>query len=66
MKVNACRAPLPGYAGDQEDILFLVRKMELKTFAQVEEVYHRFFPRDQIPEQSRLSIEGVLEKARSP
>jgi len=33
MKVNACRAPLPGYAGDQEDILFLVRKMELKTFA---------------------------------
>ncbi len=65
MKVNACRAPLPGYAGDQEDILFLVRKMELKSFGRVEEVYHRFFPRDEIPELCRLAIEAVLGKARS-
>ena len=66
MKINACRAPLPGYAGDQEDILFLVRKMELKTIGQVEEVYRRFFPRGEIPEQSRLAIEAILEKAHSP
>jgi hypothetical protein len=65
LKVNACRAPLPGYAGDREDILFLVRKMELKTLAQVEEVYHQFFPRDEISEQSRLAIEAILGKVRS-
>jgi hypothetical protein len=66
LKVRACRAPLPGYAGDQEDILFLVRKMELRSLGQVEEVYHRFFPRDEIDDRSRLSIEAILEKARTP
>jgi len=62
LKVQACRAPLPGYAGDQEDILFLVRKMELKTLAEVEKHYHRFFPRDELPERCRIAIEAILEK----
>jgi len=66
LKVHACRAPLPGYSGDQEDILFLVRKMGLKVLGEVEDVYHRFFPRDEIPEHSRLAIEAILEKARTP
>ena len=65
-KVNACRAPLPGYAGDQEDILFLVRQMGLTSFEEVAVVYDRFFPHDEIPEASRLAIEVLLEKARSP
>ncbi len=64
MKVNACRAPLPGYAGDQEDILYLVRKMGLTSFAEVEAIYHQFFPHDQIPESSRLAIEVLVEQAR--
>jgi len=65
LKVHACRAPLPGYAGDQEDILFLVRKMELKTLRQIEEIYHRFFPRDEITGRRRLAIEAILEQART-
>lgn len=66
LKVQACRAPLPGYAGDQEDILFLVRKMGLATLADVEDIYHQFFPRDELPERSRLAVEAILEKARTP
>jgi len=34
MKVNPAR-PLPGYAGDQDDIAFLVSKMGLKTFGRL-------------------------------
>jgi hypothetical protein len=63
LKVHACRAPLPGYTGDQEDILFLVRKMGLKTLAQVEDTYHKFFPRDELDGRRRLAIEAILEKA---
>ena len=39
--------------------------MELKTFGQLEEVYHQFFSRDEVSEQSRLTIEAILEKVRS-
>lgn len=66
MKVHACRPALPGYAGDQEDILFLVRKMGLRTLGEVDEVYHRFFPRDELDDRSRLAIEAIVEKARTP
>jgi hypothetical protein len=66
MKVRACRPALPGYAGDQEDILFLVRKMELTTLEQVEGIYHKFFPRDELDDHSRLAIEAILGKARAP
>lgn len=65
MKVHACRPALPGYAGDQEDILFLVRKMGIKGLGDVEKVYHRFFPHDELPDHCRLAIEAILEKART-
>ena len=66
MKVQACRAPLPGYASDQEDILYLVRKMGLKTLGEVEDIYHKFFPRDELDDRRRLTVEAILEKARTP
>ena len=66
MKVHACRPALPGFAGDQEDILFLVRKMEFKTLDQVGDVYHKFFPRDELDERRRLALEAILGKARTP
>jgi hypothetical protein len=66
MKVHACRPALPGYAGDQEDILFLVRKKGLKTLGEVKDVYNKFFPRDELSDRSRLAIEAILEKARTP
>jgi hypothetical protein len=66
MKVNACRPALPGYAGDQEDILFLVRKLGLKTLGEVEDVYDQFFPRDELDDRRRLVIEAILGKAPPP
>jgi hypothetical protein len=66
MKVNACRAPLPGYAGDQEDILFLVRKMGFRSFGEVEAIYHRFFPHEEIPEIHQAIIQSLVEKAQQP
>lgn len=65
MKVHACRPALPGYAGDLEDILFLVRKKGLKTCGEVKDVYERFFPRDELDDRRRLAIEAILETART-
>jgi hypothetical protein len=66
MKVHACRPALPGYAGDQEDILLLVRKMGLKTLGEVADVYDEFFPRDELDDRRRLAIEAILAKASTP
>jgi hypothetical protein len=46
MKLRACRAPRPGFAGDHEDIQFLVRKMEIRSPAEAEAIHNRFFPHD--------------------
>lgn len=62
MKLRACRALQPGYDGDQEDIRFLVQKMDLSSLADVEKIHDRFFPRDVLSETAievvRQAIEG--------
>jgi hypothetical protein len=60
MKCLACRSPLPGQAGDREDLRFLVRKMNLKTVAEVEAHLERFYPTEALTSEARAFIESVL------
>src|SRR5207249_2774556 len=60
MKCLACRASLPGYAGDIEDIRFLIRKMEIKTLDQIDEHIARFYPGDALTTESRAILAGLL------
>jgi hypothetical protein len=46
MKCLAGRSALPGFSGDIEDIRFLIRKMGIRTIAQVQEQIDRFYPND--------------------
>ena len=46
LKLHAARPSLPGYAGDEADIRFLLSRLRPKAQADVEEIYERFFPRD--------------------
>ena len=46
LKLHAARPSLPGYAGDEADIRFLLSHMRLATPAEVGEIYERFFPHD--------------------
>jgi hypothetical protein len=66
MKCLACRSGLPGYPGDIEDIRFLIRKMEIRTLAQVEEFLGRFYPYDALTPQARALIAGLLPRPESP
>ncbi len=60
MKLRACRPPLPGYAGDQGDFRFLVKKMELKSVAEAEEIHERFFPHDELSEAAKAVVRGTI------
>ena len=63
MKCLACRSPLPGQAGDREDICFLVRKMNLKTVSEVETHLERFYPTEALTAEARVVIESLLSSA---
>jgi hypothetical protein len=60
MKCLACRPSTPGYPGDVEDIRFLVRKMGLRTVAEVEAHIERFYPTDALTSESRAVVERIL------
>lgn len=62
MKCLAGRSGLPGFAGDLEDIGFLVRKMGLKTAAGVEECLQRFYPSEALTPKVRDFIAGILSE----
>jgi hypothetical protein len=64
MKLRACRAPLPGYTGDYEDIEFLLRKTETFSMAEAERIFDRFFPHDALSEAAREVIRRTNSKSK--
>jgi hypothetical protein len=60
MKCLACRSPLPGYAGDIEDIRFLISKMDIRTLEQIDEHIARFYPHEALTMESRRVIGQLL------
>lgn len=43
MKAIACRDALPGFAGDQEDLQFLIKKMNIRSVEEIQEVIDKYF-----------------------
>ncbi len=65
LKLRACRPPLPGYAGDEADILFLLAKMKPKSVAAVEKLFRKFFPGDELDERAVALVAHAI-KERQP
>ncbi|MBI2498055.1 MAG: hypothetical protein HYV75_09175 [Opitutae bacterium] len=62
LKLQACRPRLPGYAGDEEDIRFLLKKIRPESVEAVEKISERFFPGDGLTERARGLVEQILEE----
>jgi hypothetical protein len=62
LKLQACRPRLPGYAGDEEDIRFLLKKMRPASVEAVEKISERFFPGDGLSERARDLVAQILEE----
>ncbi len=60
MKVMACRRSLPGYAGDEADIAFLLKKMAIKNAVEVERIIDKYFPDTVLPAATLVVIEKLL------
>lgn len=60
MKLRACRPPLPGYAGDQGDIRFLVEKMQIGSVEAAEAIHDRFFPHDVLSDAAKEVVKAAI------
>jgi predicted nucleotidyltransferase len=60
MKLRACRAPLPGYAGDYGDIRFLVQKMEITAVEAAEAIHDKFFPHDALSDTAKEVVRAAI------
>ena len=56
MKVRSARRR------DEDDITLLVRKLGIRTFREVEEVYRAVYPQDEIPYRNRERVQDLLRE----
>jgi len=56
---------LPGYAGDEDDIRFLLRKIRPKSLAAVETAFEKFFPGDALGERATAIVADALQELKS-
>ena len=43
MKAIACRDALPGFSGHQGDLKFLIKKMNIRSVAEIQETIDKYF-----------------------
>ena len=60
LKLRACRPPLPGYPGDEADILFLLRKIRPASREDIAAVFERFFPHDVLSPRAEDIVDAWL------
>ena len=61
LKLNSCRAPLPGHSGDEADILFLLARIKPTSVTDVEAIHGRFFPGEGLRTEATELIGRYLE-----
>src|ERR1700690_3029804 len=64
MKVMACRKAIPGYPGDEADIAFLLKKMAIKSAAEIVGIVDQYFPDMVLPSATIAVIDGLLTNSR--
>lgn len=65
MKALACRDPLPGYGGDLDDLRFLIKKMNIRSVAQIQDRIDQYYPHDVISPNHALLLAALIEEIYS-
>ena len=62
MKSLACRRALPGYKGDEADLRFLIRKLGISTFDEIQDWIDKFYPDDVPSAGDRAFLEQLIRE----
>lgn len=64
MKALACRRALRGYKGDEDDLRYLIKKLAIRTFEEIQNRIHQYYP-DDVPSTSDRSFLEQLIRERN-
>lgn len=64
MKALAARRALPGYAGDEEDLRFLIRKLEIRNPQDVQQHIDRYYPDDVLKPAAEALIARIIKEEK--
>jgi len=62
MKALACRRALPGYKGGEADLRFLIRKLGISTFDEIQDWIDKFYPDDVPSAGDRAFLEQLIRE----
>jgi hypothetical protein len=62
MKALACRRALPGYKGDEEDLRFLISKLGINKFEEIQDWIDKYYLDDVPSPSDRLFLEKLIEE----
>ena len=62
MKALACRRALPGYKGDEEDLRFLIKKLKISSFQEIQEWIDKYYPDDVPSKQDQAFLEKLIRE----
>lgn len=65
MKALACREPFPGHNVDADDLRFLVRKMGIRSVAEVEKCVSRFYDDRCLPKRNQAAVRRIIEEVEN-
>jgi len=63
MKALAGRRALPGYSGDEADLRYLIKKMEIQSVAEIQNTIDQYFPDDVPPPGAVALLETIIQEA---
>ena len=62
MKAMACRKQLGSFKGDMDDLAFLIKKMEVRSVAQIQEAIDCFYPDDVIRPKDADRLQELIDR----
>lgn len=62
MKALAGRRPLPGYAGDEADLRFLIRKIGIHSIDEVQAHIDRYYPDDHPSDSAKAMMAQIIRE----
>ncbi len=62
MKALACRRPIGAFQGDLDDLRFLIRKLDIRTVGEIQEIVDAFYPDDVIVPRDQELLCSLIEE----
>ena len=53
---------MPGYKGDEEDLRFLIRKLEISSIKDIQKHIDKYYPDDAPNESGRALLNQIIEE----